>query len=672
MPMFAHATAPVGKVPLTVLSVANGYAPVTPQKRPERRKEYIYTASEAAWASWTIAFAFLVALATIVITGVVALAVAPSADIDYAGLGNDAVCLRVGRRADATIVYLDVGSPLQRLQLLLDLGTAVPPGDESLHIFSTRMHKSLSMACRDLDPPRDYSQLCHDLTLVAPNGSTSNQVLVHTAFVYQNDQAAYSEAQPAALAGLDGTFRLTQGHTYWLTTTHLCFAPVQPSVPADTPSLDVSVTDGMLTTTQGDLLAYDEDLAFDARCNETLRGAPVFLFDAEATNEATVWLSLSGRFLYEYGSTILDKRRTIVEAGEECSAMLTELAHQRDIYHTDCGGLALGRCQIAASIPFRRVADRRMRIDLNTDGTGVLISEPARSLRNLKQSYPSALSSAIARLLVLILTAAVVFVRGSQNATSSRWLLINTFDALLCRNAYSDDITPQNAVSTYDQFDKLIDALISIAAWTARLVVVIVLASSLADDRQAAVVVFQAIGVACSFVQFGLRSGLIVRKGRVAPITTLGGPMSILDVTSAVLMLFADAPLLGTDGANFSTIGRLLIALLISLAVCTRICFSVAMVATMATSATNGNRRDLKCHKLTLWIATATWLLQGVATAGTLALLFVNPAGVALARSQTGDTRVIKYAIFLGLLCTSLPTFTKVCLRVLQEECKQK
>ena len=148
--------------------------------------------------------------------------------------------------------------------------------------------------------------------------------------------------------------------------------------------------------------------------------------------------------------------------------------------------------------------------------------------------------------------------------------------------------------------------------------------------------------------------------------------MSILDVTSAVLMLFADAPLLGTDGGNFATIGRLLIGLLISIAVCTRICFSAAMVAATAVSATNGNRRDLKCHKLTLWIATAAWLLQGAATSGTLALLFVNPAAVSLVRSQTGNTSVVKYAIFLGLLCTSLPTFTKVSLRVLQDECKQK
>ncbi len=77
----------------------------------------------------------------------------------------------------------------------------------------------------------------------------------------------------------------------------------------------MGVVNGMLTTTQVDLLAYDEHLAFDARCNETLSDAAVSLFDAEAANEASVWLSLSGTFLYEYGSAILDKRRAVVEAG---------------------------------------------------------------------------------------------------------------------------------------------------------------------------------------------------------------------------------------------------------------------------------------------------------------------------------------------------------------------
>jgi hypothetical protein len=139
-----------------------------------------------------------------------------------------------------------------------------------------------------------------------------------------------------------------------------------------------------------------------------------------------------------------------------------------------------------------------------------------------------------------------------------------------------------------------------------------------------------------------------------------------------VLILFADAPLLGSDGEKFAAIGRLLIGLLISLSVGTRICFSAAMVSAMAVSATNGNRKDLKCHQTTLTLATLLWLIQAAATSGSLALLFVNPAAVALSRSQTGSTSAIKYAIYLGLVCTSLPTFTKVSLRVYQHECKAK
>ncbi len=652
-----------------LLRIAAQKTEVTP--KPSRGSKYIYTKEEKARASWAIAGAFLVALATILVSGVVALAFAPRSDADFAEMNDNAVCLRAGRREDLTEVYLDVGSPLQRLKLLLDFETVVPPGGDSLLVFSTRMHKSLSMACQDLVPPRDYAQQCHDLVLVAPNGSTSDQVLVHTLFTYQNDQAAYADRQPAALARLDGVFRLTAGQTYWLTTTHLCFAPLAP-LPEDTPALDIAVVDGRTTTTNYDLLMYDPSLAFDGRCNDTLRDATVRLFPAEAANEASVWLSLSGRFLYEYGSSILDKRRTVVEAGESCSGVLEELEHQRDIYHTDCGGLALGRCHVGASVPYRRMAERRIRIDLQPSGTGKLISAPAKSLGNLKQSYSEALTAAIARLLVLVLTAAVVFVRGSQNATSSRWLITNVIDALHCRNVFSDDITPENSVTTYDKIDEWTDGLISVAAWVARLVVILFAAPSLYDDSQGVVIVFQGLGIACSFVQFLLRHGLSVRKGREAPISTLGGPMSVIDVTSAVIMLFSDTPLLGTNGDNFAAIGRLLIGLLISLAVCTRICFSVAMVATMAVSATNGNRKQLKCHRLVLWIATLTWILQCVATAGSLALLFVNPAAISLARSQTGDTRVIKYAIFFGLICTSLPTFTKVSLRVLQHECKNK
>ena len=108
---------------------------------------------------------------------------------------------------------------------------------------------------------------------MAPNGSASDQRLVHTTFVFENDQAAYAEAQPASLAGLDGTFRLTRGQTVWLSTTHLCFAPVQPTL-TDRPLLlfEVDAQD-KLRTRMIDLDVFDPALAFDDRCANALEEA---------------------------------------------------------------------------------------------------------------------------------------------------------------------------------------------------------------------------------------------------------------------------------------------------------------------------------------------------------------------------------------------------------------
>ena len=190
-------------------------------------------------------------------------------------------------------------------------------------------------------------------------------------------------------------------------------------------------------------------------------------------------------------------------------------------------------------------------------------------------------------------------------------------------------------------------------------------------DGQHVAVRFQILGLACSFVHFLLRYCLDVNRKRDAPITTLGGPMSVIDVTSAVLMLFSDAPLLSSDGEKFAAIGRLLIGLLISLSVGTRICFSAAMVAD---DGRLGHQRQPQGPGVPQGDPDASPRCSGCCRPsprpGSLALLFVNPAAVSLGRVADRRTGVIKYAIYFGLVCTSLPTFTKVSLRAYQHECK--
>ena len=145
--------------------------------------------------------------------------------------------------------------------------------------------------------------------------------------------------------------------------------------------------------------------------------------------------------------------------------------------------------------------------------------------------------------------------------------------------------------------------------------------------------------------------------------------MSVVDCTSAVLLLFSDAPLLSADSSKFSSVGRILISILTSLAVFTRCAFSAATVSAMAVSATNGARKELRTHKTVLNVAVFLWMIQSLVSAGHVALLFVRPAAVAIVRSSPGSTEVFKYAIWLGLVAASLPTYTKVSLRALEEEC---
>jgi len=654
------------------------YVPVTKGAPPalERRKsEWLWSNDERDRAGTAIYVTFLLTLLSILASGVLTLVGAPQSDVAFAEM-EDANCLRVARRADYTIVFVDVGSPLQRLRLLLDLGAVSPPGGEGLLLFSQRLHKSDTMQCQDLDPPRSYAQLCEDLVLLAQRGSRY-QSMTHTRFIFQNDRAAYAEQNQASLAGLDGVMTLLPDTTYWLSATHLCFtseaAPLQRIPGGNNASLPFSYANGRLSITAHDLVAFDPVQGFDPLCEDELRDAPVQLFPREATNEMAVWLGLSSTFLYEYGSDVLERRRRVVESGVNCSRLVPELAHVHDIYYADCG-LGLGQCNNEPALPFRRLATRRMRIDVAADGSGTLVAEHTDALSNIAslKAYSDALTSALARLFVLLLTAAVVFVRGSQNATSPRWLLVHVIDTLYCRNKFADDVTPQNVTLQHDKFEVVADALISATAWIARVVVLHYATDTLVADSHGAVVAFQIVGIVASAAHGTLRYCMQINLKREAPITKLGGPMSVVDVTSAVLLLFSNSPLLTNDEGRFDAIGRMLISVLIAIAVFTRVCFSASMVSAMAVSATNGARQGLVTHKACLYLATVLWVVQGISSAGSLCLLFVNPAANSVARSQTGPTDGIKYAIFTGLLCTALPTFTKVSLLVLLNECKRE
>ena len=322
------------------------------------------------------------------------------------------------------------------------------------------------------------------------------------------------------------------------------------------------------------------------------------------------------------------------------------------MYGADCG-LALRPCQAEPAVPYRRLATSRVRVDYAPEGGGVLRAEPTLALGRIAglADYTEALTSAIARLFVLLLTAAVVFVRGSQNAASSRYMLQHTIDVLRCRKQFAKPSTAAaRARRALEDRGGRGRRHLGGRAREARVLVLGFSWDALTADGNQLALIAELAGTALSVVHLLLRYVLDWNLNVEAPLTKLGGPMSVVDATTAVLILFSDAPLLTSDDRKFAAIGRLLISVLISIAVLTRCVFAAAMVATMASAARNGKRRELHAHQLVLASAALIWGLQAVLVAACTALLFVRPVAVSMTRSQPGNVEVWKYAVWLGLL----------------------
>ena len=651
-------------------------------------------ASEQAWlqthaqrrdaARWTVV-GFATGMLAIVGTGLVALAMAGTADVAFddleARIGDDDVqCLRVARRADYVVAFVGVGSPVQHLQLLLSLGEAVDDGDSeapAMSLFSERLHKSKTMRCVPFSPARTYSEDCHDIALVYSDATT--QGFVQTRFEYKNEIAdAFQD--DAYLAGLDGTLRLVRGAVYWVTTTHVCFSTEGVDAPG-------AVARGALP--------YAYDAATGAA---QVQAADLHVFPPLA--------GARGQGLHQLRADARDHRRPLPAARRGGARLLARAdddlrlrVHQRRPRRAARGrrgGRGVrrdarrprarqrhvparlrvaqpSRCRVDPSVPFRRVAQSRLRIDVDADGAAALQAEQTRALSAIPYlvSYSHGLLLAFGRLLIMLLTAAVVFVRGNQDATSNKYMLVHALETIHAR-ARGKQMLSWPAPSWWTAGA---DLAITVLALAARGLVLGFSARTLLADGLTSVVVFEALGGAASLVHIALRVGALERnfKKRAveAPLTKLAGPMSLVDVSAAVLLLFADPPLLSTHDGRFAAVGRLLIAILISISVFSRCVFAIAICAMMASSVynVNGNRKELAWYRPVLLTAGLLWLVQVVSASASLSVLFVNPAAFAMTRTQAGDVDAWRYCLFFGLITAGLPTFTKVSLRVLEHEC---
>lgn len=663
------------------------YRKVEAQK-PKQRVTWVDCPKERRAAGRTLSLVFVGSFLLIVAIGALTLLSVPVADRDYEGLKehSDSVnCLRLARRADYPVVFVGIGAPTQWLKLVLRLDEVIDAESNSMVLFAERMHKSQTMTCTPFDPPHPYQERCEDMAMLY-NG-TDQQSYVRTRFTFQNDYIEASLYNRAALVGLDGYMYLVAGTTYWITNTHLCFAPHDPASAVSTEALPFGPGNGteQLHVALDALRAHPETEAVPAGhadqgpCANLSYADGARLFPVDAVAEQNSWLSLSTNFLYEYGHHILEKRRESLEVGEACATLRPDLAHVHSLYRIDCDiHYPVGWCQQEPALVFRRLAQSRLRIDVAADGTGELRASRTHALSRIPYlvSYGEGLGLAFARLLIMLLTAAVVFVRGNQNASSSRYMLGHVLDTVRCRGTKPGGPNDFRWAFEHDTMEIAVDVIITTVALASRVLVFAFAWATLVADNHAHVIVFEIVGILVSMLHICLRYCVLkCDLAREAPLTKLGGPMSICDVAAAVLLAFADPPLLSTDDGRFAAVGRLLIALLIAIQVFTRCAFAAAMCALLANAVVNDRetyRRELKGYQAVLVVGTALWILQGMACSASMCALFVGPAAYTMTRMFLGNTDVIRFCIFFGLTAACLPTLTKVALRTLEHECTQE
>ena len=119
------------------------------------------------------------------------------------------------------------------------------------------------------------------------------------------------------------------------------------------------------------------------------------------------------------------------------------------------------------------------------------------------------------------------------------------------------------------------DALIGFVAVMARMSVSIWRVISLAGDNQLRAPLVQTVASALSLCQWVIRYFVLERQCE-APLTKLGGSTALLDATSAVLLAFAQPPLLVSSAGRFDPTARLLTALLITTMTLQRCLFAAA------------------------------------------------------------------------------------------------
>jgi hypothetical protein len=451
--------------------------------------------------------------------------------------------------------------------------------------------------------------------------------------------------------GVEGYMHFLNGTYYEFTNTHLCWTTSRSHIVQPEWEHEIEVTvDSVTGTTYIPSVGSIESPSSVCKVN-TSSTQVVELWPFDATNERR-WLALSSDFLYEASSSRLEERRNIVERGLGCVDNATTGV---DVYELDCTLDLYATCRQSPSLPFRRLSQMRIAIDLRDGKNSKLYAYKEMSLTRLSGSSVSeSIFFAFTRLFVLLIVAFVVYSRSDRQSTSAYFALSN---AMSIANGGEHS-------GFHSVFNAVADAFIGALAFVSRTVVLIVQADVLVADGNRVVLVSEILGTTASVLHFVCRNFVLrtdLRKE--SPLTKLGGSMAISDASVAALVSVTVAPLLAASSRDFDAIARLFCGVLVVFFVLPRLWAGAAASAFLANTTSHDGGFDT-AYPIVLWISSGLWLIQGVSVGVAVARLFVLPQAYSLARNVYGDGIDLVLLVALVTLSLVAPPLNNMNLRL--------
>lgn len=577
---------------------------------------------------------------------------------------DTALCFRCGRYADYATVDVSIGTPRNQMSLLLRLDSRLDEGssEQEFVFFDQETVESSTISC-------DADGVCEDAVLVSsgPRGDFKKASLT-----MQYVSAAVASASgmiSARISGVHGEFRLRAGMQYWLTATHFCFASKPsnstPTLFAEASDLEATVTsDGEIEVHRSWVSANTVLDGNVASVSAALCQSSEFaLFPQEASVE-TSWLSIVDTRIYNSEPVSVERRREIAELGVDCTRRIGNLNRSLSLYLLDC--TPYGSCRTGLAVPFRRAATCSLFVDAESHpSNNVTVSlKHESSLENLPRLANSeeAFLLSIAKLFLISLSAAIVYVRSKRPTASSSWLVkhcirsASTDGPKRVKFEEQEDEKQQQQPEQPEQpgkaYSVLEDAVIGVLAFTARILVVLYKFEQLVADSQRRLAIVEVSAGVLSFVHWTARY-IVDKDDKDSPVSKLGGSTAIIDSTSAVMLAFSDAPILVVSSGRFAPTARMLVAVLVSVTAIWRIAFSATCCAILfEAQALDPKRRG---QSILLLFSCALWVLQAGALGVLISDAFVTPSVFSMTRTFTGETTTARLLLFTAILSMGLP-----------------